>query len=98
MLLAVAILLASLTGLGITAGGPSADQPRVRPEVVDALAQQPEVAVIISLKETRSPLAPLNVPALVQDAAAKQQRVLSVLSPSDLTVTRQYQAVPTRPS
>jgi subtilisin family serine protease len=94
LLLAVALLLALLTGLGISAGGPSADQPKVRPDVADALAQQSEVAVIISLKETRSPSAPPNVPALVQDAAVKQQRVLSTLTASDFTLTRQYQAVP----
>ena len=62
--------------------------------MVDALTQQPEVAVIISLKEKETPSAPPNVPTLIQHAAAKQQRVLSVLSPSDFTLTRQYQAVP----
>jgi len=94
LLVALAGFLALLTGLGITAGGPSANQTKIRPELVDALGQQSEVAVIISLKETRSPLAPLNVPALVQDAAVKQQRVLSTLTASDFTLTRQYQAVP----
>ncbi|UCH86990.1 MAG: FG-GAP repeat protein [Dehalococcoidia bacterium] len=91
----ILVLVASfLTSLGITDGRPSANQAKIRPDVVDALGQQPDVAVIISLKETRLLSAPLNVPTLIQDAAAKQQRVLSVLSPSDFALTRQYQAVP----
>jgi len=92
IVLASAILL--LVGLGISAAEPGSDQTKVRPEVLGELEQQPDVAVIISLNEKRPAVAPLNVPALVQDAAAKQKRVLSTLATSDFTLTRQYQAVP----
>jgi subtilisin family serine protease len=91
-LLAGVIVL--LSGVEITGAQPTSDQTKVRPEVVAALAQRPEVAVIISLKEKRAALAPLDVPALIQHAAAKQERVLAGLAPSDFTLTRQYQAVP----
>ena len=92
--LLVAVVLTLLAGRDITAGGPGTDQAKVRPEVVDALGQGPEVAVIISLREARPPFAPPDLSALVQNAAARQERVLSALTPSDFILTRQYQAVP----
>ncbi|MCJ7510674.1 MAG: S8 family serine peptidase [Dehalococcoidia bacterium] len=94
LLVAIAGGLVLLAGPRISAAEPGSGQTKVRPEVTDALGQQPEVAVIISLNEKRPAAAPLNVPALVQDAAAKQKRVLSTLTTSDFTLTRQYRAVP----
>jgi subtilisin family serine protease len=94
LLITLAVLVSLLDARSMTAEGPSTDQTKVRPEVADALEQRPEVAVIISLSEGGAPLGPPDVPALVQNATARQERVLSALTPSDFTLTRQYQAVP----
>ena len=88
------VVVALMAARGMMAVDPSRDQPRVRPEVAAALGRQSEVAVIVSLKETRPLQAPPNVGSLVRDARAKQGRVLSALSASDFTLTRRYQAVP----
>ncbi len=76
------------------AAGPSGGHVGVRPEVLDALGQQPEVAVIVSLREPQAVSVPPNVAALKHEVAASQGRVLSVLTTSDFTVTHQYEAVP----
>jgi subtilisin family serine protease len=89
--------MAALVGLGmsgeIDATGPG-EQSNVRPEVLDALGQQPQVSVIISLRETPSLLAPPDVAALRSDVAIKQERVLSSLSAADFTLTHKYQVAP----
>jgi hypothetical protein len=90
----LALAALAISGGSITAGAPSTQGQKVRPEVAAALEQQDEVRVIISLRDSPSLLAPLDLPALRQDVASKQERVLSSLTASDFTLIRRYEAVP----
>ena len=94
------VAVAGLAGISVPTDGEiiaedqSVQHVVVRPEVQDALAQQPEAAVIISLREPQTARIPVDVAALKQRAAASQRRVLSTLAASDFAVTHQYEAVP----
>lgn len=89
----VTLLLAS-NGSDPTRAG-TATGASVQPEVTDALDQQDEVRVIISLRTEQPPTAlALDLPMLKEEVAAKQADVLSALAPADFTVVYQYDAVP----
>lgn len=90
----LALAALAVSGGSITAGAPSTQGQKVRPEVVAALEHEAEVRVVISLRDNPALLAPLDIPALRQDVASKQERVLSSLTASDFTLIRRYEAVP----
>ena len=64
----------------------------IEPAVLDALETESEVEVLIGLKQPEVPLAEATLTELMQNAAERQARVLAVLTPSDFTLIRQYEA------
>lgn len=60
-------------------------------EVLDILQTEPEVDVIISLKESDIPFAERTTELRRQNTAARQARVLSVLTAADFILTHQFE-------
>ncbi len=90
----VALTALLVGGAPNTSGAPSSEPRKVRPEVTAALEQQPDVAVIVSLRETGPLSTPVDVAKLVREVTAKQDRVLSGVTASDFSLTHRYEAVP----
>jgi subtilisin family serine protease len=74
----------------LTAGGGDTTDP----EVLEALQQNPEVAVIINLVPPEDPPGELSLEELQQQIAEAQAGVLADLEPSDFTLTHQYSVLP----
>lgn len=80
---------------------PSAAMPggsgdsKVRPEVLEALNQQADAPVIVSLREPVALKAtPLEITAVRRQVAALQDHVLSSLAPGEFRLTYRYEATP----
>ena len=94
LLLLVGLALGALFLTGRSAGEAQLQEATavIDPAVLDALQTEDEVEVIIGLKQPEVPLAEATLAELQQNAAERQARVLAVLTPSDFTLIRQYEA------
>jgi subtilisin family serine protease len=99
LILAAGLSLIALGPARLTSDGgrfeaAQAAQSVVAPAVLDALEQQPEVAVIVSLKEAAALQGPSTAGAMRRNAEERQARVLSAVPPADFRVTQRFQAIP----
>jgi subtilisin family serine protease len=102
-ILAPSLVLALLTALtALTMGGTNtssaarvADAAFVHPQVREALAQEPTVRVIVTLREPSGlNVVPLDVAAVRAQVASRQAHVLASVPPGEFEVIYRYQAIP----
>ncbi|MEE8346422.1 MAG: hypothetical protein V3S20_03640, partial [Dehalococcoidia bacterium] len=84
---------AGVVSPAIDAAEPDTGPALVRPEVTEALAQEPNVNVIIALRTDQTPVG-RSLAHLKHEVSAKQGSVLSALTAPDFVVSRLYDAVP----
>jgi len=99
MKLSLLVVIATLTGLlsygpfGATAHLQGKDGV-VHPDVLQALQEAPEVAVIISLRGPDGLPTPATIDQLLYTTPLRQASVLADLTPGDFTLTYQYSIMP----